>query len=139
MRHRTPVRWLNEDGLPRTAHRWQHTFTQANARIATLGLSGFRATPHMLRDSCALRWFAVGRLGFLKSRRDRLNPRDLGLHDGPRRRVAGLLRDEVANLAGASVDYYAQLEQGRGAQPLEQMLAALARALHLSLDERNHL
>jgi transcriptional regulator with XRE-family HTH domain len=77
--------------------------------------------------------------GFLKSRRDRLNPRDLGLHDGPRRRVAGLRRDEVANLAGASVDYYAQLEQGRGAQPSEQMLAALARALHLSLDERNHL
>jgi len=68
--------------------------------------------------------------GFLKSRRDRLNPRDLGLHHGPRRRVAGLRRDEVATLAGASVDYYAQLEQGRGAQPSEQMLAALARALH---------
>jgi len=77
--------------------------------------------------------------GFLKSRRDRLNPRDLGLHNGPRRRVAGLRRDEVATLAGASVDYYAQLEQGRGAQPSEQMLAALARALHLTLDERNHL
>ena len=77
--------------------------------------------------------------GFLKSRRDRLNPRDLGLHDGPRRRVSGLRRDEVATLAGASVDYYAQLEQGRGAQPSEQMLAALARALHLTLDERNHL
>jgi len=77
--------------------------------------------------------------GFLKSRRDRLNPQDLGLHDGPRRRVAGLRRDEVATLAGASVDYYAQLEQGRGAQPSEQMLAALARALHLTLDERNHL
>jgi len=77
--------------------------------------------------------------GFLKSRRDRLNPRDLGLHDGPRRRVPGLRRDEVATLAGSSVDYYAQLEQGRGAQPSEQMLAALARALHLTLDERNHL
>jgi len=81
----------------------------------------------------------VGMGGFLKSRRDRLNPRDLGLHDGPRRRVPGLRRDEVATLAGASVDYYAQLEQGRGAQPSEQMLAALARALHLTLDERNHL
>ncbi len=45
----------------------------------------------------------------------------------------------MATLAGASVDYYAQLEQGRGAQPSEQMLAALARALHLTLDERNHL
>jgi len=81
----------------------------------------------------------VGMGGFLKSRRDRLNPRDLGLNDGPRRRVPGLRRDEVATLAGASVDYYAQLEQGRGAQPSEQMLAALARALHLTLDERNHL
>lgn len=77
--------------------------------------------------------------GFLKSRRDRLSPRDLGLNDGKRRRVPGLRRDEVANLAGASVDYYIQLEQGRGAQPSEQMLAALARALHLTLDERNHL
>lgn len=56
--------WLNEDGLPRIAHAWQHTFTQANERIAALGLSGFSATPHMLRDSCALRWFAVGRLAY---------------------------------------------------------------------------
>jgi integrase len=56
--------WLNEDGLPRTAHAWQHTFTQANERIAELGLAGFSATPHMLRDSCALRWFAVGRLAY---------------------------------------------------------------------------
>jgi len=77
--------------------------------------------------------------GFLKSRRDRLNPRGLGLHEGPRRRVPGLRRDEVATLAGASVDYYAQLEQGRGTQPSEQILAALARALHLTFDERNHL
>ncbi len=77
--------------------------------------------------------------GFLKSRRDRLSPRDLGLHDSSRRRVPGLRRDEVATLADASVDYYVQLEQGRGAQPSEQMLAALARALRLSLDERNHL
>jgi transcriptional regulator with XRE-family HTH domain len=77
--------------------------------------------------------------GFLKSRRDRLKPQDLGLPDTSRRRVPGLRRDEVANLAGASVDYYVQLEQGRGAQPSEQMLAALARALRLTLDERNHL
>ncbi len=77
--------------------------------------------------------------GFLKSRRDRLSPQDLGLPDSSRRRVPGLRRDEVSTLAGASVDYYVQLEQGRGAQPSEQMLAALARALRLTLDERNHL
>lgn len=51
-------------GLPRAARGWQHTFTQANQRIAALGLSGFSATPHVLRDSCALRWFAVGRLAY---------------------------------------------------------------------------
>ncbi|WP_028925227.1 helix-turn-helix transcriptional regulator [Pseudonocardia acaciae] len=76
---------------------------------------------------------------FLKSRRDRIRPSDVGLPAGPRRRVPGLRRDEVAQLAGASVDYYIELERGRGAQPSEQMVAALARALRLTLDERNHL
>jgi integrase len=56
--------WLNENGMPRTPHGWQHTFAQANARIATLGLAGFGATPHMLRHSCALRWYSVGRLAY---------------------------------------------------------------------------
>jgi transcriptional regulator with XRE-family HTH domain len=63
---------------------------------------------------------------------------DVGLPTGPRRRVPGLRRDEVAQLAGASADYYIELERGAGAQPSEQMLAALARALRLTLDERNH-
>ncbi len=56
--------WLNEDGMPRQPHGWQHTFAAANARIAALGLPGFRCTPHMLRHSCALRWYAVGRLAY---------------------------------------------------------------------------
>ena len=76
---------------------------------------------------------------FLKSRRDRIRPPDVGLPTGPRRRVPGLRRDEVAQLAGASVDYYIELERGGGAQPSEQMLAALARALRLTSDERDHL
>jgi transcriptional regulator with XRE-family HTH domain len=76
---------------------------------------------------------------FLKSRRDRIRPSDVGLPVGPRRRVPGLRRDEVAQLAGASVDYYTELERGAGAQPSEQMLAALARALRLSREERDHL
>ena len=75
---------------------------------------------------------------FLKSRRDRIRPGDVGLPVGPRRRVPGLRRDEVANLAGASTDYYIELERGT-AQPSEQMLAALARALRLTHDERDHL
>jgi transcriptional regulator with XRE-family HTH domain len=53
--------------------------------------------------------------------------------------VPGLRRDEVALLAGASVDYYNELERGAGSQPSEQMLAALARALRLTADERDHL
>lgn len=63
----------------------------------------------------------------------------MGLPAGTRRRVPGLRRDEVAHLAGASVDYYIELERGRGAQPSVQMLAALARALRLDADERDHL
>lgn len=73
---------------------------------------------------------------FLQSRRARITPSEVGLPTGPRRRVPGLRRDEVAQLAGASVDYYIELERGRGAQPSTQTLAALARALRLDSDER---
>lgn len=76
---------------------------------------------------------------FLRTRRERIRPTDVGLPAGPRRRVPGLRRDEVASLAGASVDYYIELERGSGAQPSEQMLAAIARALRLTSDERDHL
>ncbi|CAL9548480.1 Tyrosine recombinase XerC [Streptomyces sp. enrichment culture] len=54
--------WLNEDGLPRDPHGWEHTFNEANSRLARLGLVGFAGAPHMLRHSFALRWFSVGRL-----------------------------------------------------------------------------
>jgi transcriptional regulator with XRE-family HTH domain len=76
---------------------------------------------------------------FLQSRRARITPAEVGLPTGPRRRVPGLRRDEVAQLAGASVDYYIELERGRGAQPSAQMLTALTRALRLDPDERDHL
>ncbi|NKE59690.1 helix-turn-helix transcriptional regulator [Lentzea sp. PSKA42] len=76
---------------------------------------------------------------FLQSRRARITPAEVGLVSGPRRRVPGLRRDEVAQLAGASVDYYIELERGRGAQPSAQMLAALGRALRLDADEHEHL
>ncbi|GAA2046660.1 helix-turn-helix transcriptional regulator [Streptomyces carpaticus] len=76
---------------------------------------------------------------FLRSRRERIRPADVGLPHGPRRRVPGLRRDEVAQLAGASVDYYNELERGAGSQPSEQMIAALARALRLTADERDYL
>ncbi|MBT2414141.1 helix-turn-helix domain-containing protein [Streptomyces sp. ISL-12] len=76
---------------------------------------------------------------FLKSRRGRVRPRDVGLTAGPRRRVPGLRREEVAQLAGLSADYYTELERGRGAQPSAQVLAALGRALRLDGDARDHL
>lgn len=76
---------------------------------------------------------------FLRSRRERIQPEDAGFVAGPRRRVPGLRRDEVAQLAGTSVDYYNELERGAGSQPSEQMLAALARALRLTRDERDYL
>ncbi|WP_327295618.1 MULTISPECIES: helix-turn-helix transcriptional regulator [unclassified Streptomyces] len=75
---------------------------------------------------------------FLRSRRERIRPEDVGLVAGPRRRVPGLRRDEVAQLAGASVDYYNEIERGAGSQPSEQMLAAISRALRLTHDERDY-
>ncbi|GAA4971922.1 transcriptional regulator with XRE-family HTH domain [Nonomuraea thailandensis] len=82
----------------------------------------------------------LGELGaFLKSRRDRLAPRAVGLPPGTRRRVPGLRRDEVAELASLSADYYTELEQGRGQCPSEPVLHALARALRLDPDETAHL
>ncbi|MFJ3492122.1 helix-turn-helix transcriptional regulator [Streptomyces sp. NPDC086091] len=76
---------------------------------------------------------------FLRHRRESLRPEDVGLPPGARRRVDGLRRGEVADLAGMSADYYTRLEQARGPQPSAQMLAALARALRLTRDERDHL
>jgi transcriptional regulator with XRE-family HTH domain len=76
---------------------------------------------------------------FLRRSRSRLVPSDVGLPEGARRRTQGLRREEVAQLTGMSVDYYTRLEQQRGPHPSAQLLGALARALRLSDDERDHL
>ena len=76
---------------------------------------------------------------FLRTRREALQPEDVGLTRGARRRTTGLRREEVAALSHMSTDYYSRLEQERGPQPSEQMLASIAQGLHLSLDERDHL
>jgi transcriptional regulator with XRE-family HTH domain len=76
---------------------------------------------------------------FLRACRGRVQPTDVGLPRGARRRTPGLRREEVAQLAGISVDYYIRLEQARGPQPSRQVLLALARALRLSADELAHL
>jgi transcriptional regulator with XRE-family HTH domain len=76
---------------------------------------------------------------FLRARREALQPEDAGIFRGPRRRTRGLRREEVAELAGMSTDYYARLERGTAPHPSEQIVAAMARALRLSLEERDHL
>jgi transcriptional regulator with XRE-family HTH domain len=76
---------------------------------------------------------------FLRARRSRVAPEQVGLAGGRRRRVRGLRREELAQLAGISVDYYVRLEQGRATQPSTEVLTALARALGLDEVERGHL
>jgi transcriptional regulator with XRE-family HTH domain len=77
--------------------------------------------------------------GFLRARRGRVAPEQVGLAGGRRRRVRGLRREELAQLAGISVDYYVRLEQGRATQPSPEVLDALARALGLDAAGRKHL
>lgn len=76
---------------------------------------------------------------FLRSRRARLKPEDLGLPSYGRRRVPGLRREELAQLAGVSFAYYARLEQGYGDTVSAEVLGAVAQALRLSEQERDHL
>lgn len=76
---------------------------------------------------------------FLRTRRARVTPQDVGLPPNHRRRLPGLRREEVAQLAGISADYYARLEQSRSPRPSRQVLNALGRALMLTTEERSHL
>ncbi|TDQ05104.1 helix-turn-helix transcriptional regulator [Labedaea rhizosphaerae] len=76
---------------------------------------------------------------FLRSRRTRLRPEDFGLPVGTRRRVAGLRREELAQLAGISADYYIRIEQGRATQLSDSVFDAVCTALRLTVDERTHL
>jgi transcriptional regulator with XRE-family HTH domain len=76
---------------------------------------------------------------FLRSRRERVTPEDVGLPGGSRRRTAGLRREEVAQLAGVGVTWYTWLEQGRPIRASVQVLEAVARTLRLDPTERQHL
>ncbi len=76
---------------------------------------------------------------FLRHRREALQPQDVGLPGGGRRRTPGLRREEVAQLAGVGTTWYTWLEQGRDVRASLDVLEALARALHLSQAERSHL
>src|SRR5450432_573999 len=76
---------------------------------------------------------------FLRSRRERITPQDVGLPPGLRRRTAGLRREEVAQLAGVGVTWYTWLEQGRRINASVQVLDAVARTLKLDQAEHQHL
>jgi transcriptional regulator with XRE-family HTH domain len=76
---------------------------------------------------------------FLRTRRERISPQDVGLPPGHRRRTAGLRREEVAQLAGVGVTWYTWLEQGRPINASTQVLDAIARTLKLDSVERAHL
>jgi len=77
--------------------------------------------------------------GFLRSRRERITPDQVGLPPGGRRRTPGLRREEVAQLAGVGVTWYTWLEQGRDIRASEQVLDAVASTLRLDPNERSHL
>jgi transcriptional regulator with XRE-family HTH domain len=76
---------------------------------------------------------------FLRARREQLQPADVGLPDNGRRRTPGLRREEVATLAGVSIDYLVRLEQGRDTRPSASVIAALSDALLLDEDQRRRL
>ena len=75
----------------------------------------------------------TGLAEFLRRRRELLQPEDVGMPRGQRRRTSGLRREEVAVLCNMSTDYYSRLERERGPHPSEQMIASIAQGLHLSL------
>lgn len=76
---------------------------------------------------------------FLRSRRERLDPADVGVSSGQRRRTPGLRREEVAHRADVSVEWYTRLEQGRGGMPSAPVLQNVAAALLLTRVEREHM
>ncbi|MBO1336909.1 helix-turn-helix transcriptional regulator [Streptomyces sp. VRA16 Mangrove soil] len=97
---------------------------------------GIRAAGHDVRPAEIRRHELAG---FLRSRRERITPEDVGLPRGPRRRTPGLRREEVAHLSAVGVTWYTWLEQARDIQVSAQVLDALARTLRLDAGERTHL
>lgn len=95
------------------------------------------AMPNSTPVSEAMRKRELG--AFLRSRRERLTPGEVGLPEGPRRRTPGLRREEIAMIAGVGTTWYTWLEQGRDVKPSNEVLAALAEALRLNAAERRHL
>src|ERR1700744_1188431 len=120
-------------------------FAHADARLRSLrlGVSSYRGDkPTPLHTGAGFLLLSHGRReghqDFLSSRRARIKPEDVGLPPGGRRRVPGLRREEVAQLAGVSTEYYVQIERGKVAGVSDDVLRAVGTALRLTDDEVAH-
>jgi len=114
------------------SHIWHSGTGLAEPELTESGLPGTAVA-----DIAALRRRELA--AFLRSRRERIAPEDVGLPPAPRRRTPGLRREEVATLAGVGVTWYTWLEQGRDINASPQVLNAVARTLLLDPHERDHL
>jgi transcriptional regulator with XRE-family HTH domain len=131
--------------LPGLRSSWYQQHLDLPSREAEDG--GVTTTAHPLSSAgtAPARTSSAGELrrrelaAFLRSRRERLAPADVGLPAGGRRRTPGLRREEVAQLAGVGVTWYTWLEQGRDIHVSDQVLGAIARTLSLDEHERAHL
>src|ERR1700761_8486940 len=128
--------WYLEPGYPGTDATWQagdQHGRMADVSTSTINGSSEAATG---TGNVARRTELAA---FLRSRRERISPEDVGLPPGARRRTAGLRREELAQLAGVGVTWYTWLEQGRPINASVQVLDAIARTLRLDAVERGHL
>jgi transcriptional regulator with XRE-family HTH domain len=110
--------------------------------VTTVDGSGHQHTSssqHSARGQTATAARRTELAAFLRSRRERISPEDVGLPAGARRRTSGLRREELAQLAGVGVTWYTWLEQGRPINASVQVLDAIARTLRLDATERGHL
>src|SRR6202022_2773575 len=107
------------------------TSTRVESSLPPAAL-GARVISRFLRHAVGVTTVAE----FLRARREQLEPNDVGLRDSGRRRTPGLRREEVATLAGISVDYLVRLEQGRDTRPSASVIAALSDALRLDDGQR---
>src|SRR4051794_12763381 len=131
------------------AQRWANLMPK-NARTPAVRVAGGRRPQTEMRTKPGLSIGTprgdTGRVkegtdlgAFLQARRGRVQPDEVGIEVYGRRRVSGLRREELASLAGVSVDYYVRLEQGRAVNPSEEVLDAIAQVLALDETERVHL
>jgi transcriptional regulator with XRE-family HTH domain len=111
--------------------------TDPPRRTAKSGSTASASTAAGARSAAQARRAQLGL--FLRARRERVTPQQVGLPPGPRRRTPGLRREEVAQLAGVGVTWYTWLEQGRPINASTHVLDAIARTLHLDRDEHDHL